>query len=128
MMTQDNPGQAPKIDIAHLRRMAMDDDSLMGEVLSIFRNQGEQWKKLLAPEVTTPDWLVGAHTIKGSAVSIGAWELAEICAAAENAAQTRMLTRDEKYIYREEILQAFDAALQEVAKIEHQLAMNSLKI
>lgn len=127
MIQAEGKSEAPKVDIAHLRRMAMDDDALMSEVLSIFRHQGEQWKKLLDPEVTTPDWLVAAHTIKGSSVSIGAWELAEICGAAENAAQTRMLTRDEKYIYREEIMRAFDDALQEVAKIEHQLAMKSLK-
>lgn len=117
----------PKVDLAHLRRMTMDDPALMSEVLTLFREQGDVWKKLLDPEITTPDWMVGAHTIKGSARGIGAWELGEICNQAEEAAMTRPLTRDEKYIYREQILHALDDALQEVARIEHKIAIDSLR-
>lgn len=116
----------PKIDIAHLRRMAGDDESLMLEVLGLFREQGEVWQRLLDPDNETKDWMVGAHTIKGSARGIGAWELGEICAKAEEAATNSQLSRDEKYIWREQIIGAFDAAIYEVAHIEHKLLLRTL--
>lgn len=117
----------PIIDIAHFERMTMNDKSLMSEILSLFREQVEMWTKLLDPNNSTPDFMVGAHTIKGSARGIGAWELGEICNAAEEAAKSMPLSKDQKYIWREQILQAMDKVLIEVANIEHKLAIDSLK-
>lgn len=116
-----------KIDFAHFERMTMGDSSLQSEVLGLFREQGEIWRKLLDPSNPTPDFMVGAHTIKGSARSIGAWELADICGAAEEAARRSNLSRDEKYIWREQILNALEAVFDEIAQLEHRLALNSLK-
>ena len=126
MNTETNSENAPKIDIAHLRRMAGDDNDLMLEVLGLFREQGEVWQRLLDPDNETKNWMVGAHTIKGSARGIGAWELGEICAKAEEAATNAPLSRDEKYIWREQILSAFNSAIYEVAHIEHKLLLKSL--
>ena len=117
----------PVIDIAHLQRMAGDDKNLMLEVLGIFRQQAEMWEKLLSPDTPTPDFMVAAHTIKGSAKSIGAWELGEICARAEEEARSRQLSRDEKFVWREQILQTLDAATTEIANVEHKLNMELLK-
>ncbi len=115
------------IDIAHLNEMTMDDVALKSEVLGLFRQQAEVWTKLLEPENETPNWMVGAHTIKGSARSIGAWGLADICGGAEEAAKSGILSKDEKFMWREQILQALDEAIGEIAIIEHKIAMDSLK-
>lgn len=117
----------PIIDIAHFERMTMGDRSLMSEILSLFREQVDMWTKLLDPNVSTPDFMVGAHTIKGSARGIGAWNLGEICNAAEEAAKSMPLSKDQKYIWREQILQELDKVIIEVANIEHKLAIESLK-
>nr|WP_275671591.1 Hpt domain-containing protein [Pseudaquidulcibacter saccharophilus] len=85
------------------------------------------WEKLLSPDTPTPDFMVAAHTIKGSAKSIGAWELGEICARAEEEARSRQLSRDEKFVWREQILQTLDAATTEIANVEHKLNMELLK-
>lgn len=126
MTTGNESENARKIDLGHLRRMTGDDEALMLEVLGLFREQGELWQKLLNPDNETKDWMVGAHTIKGSARGIGAWELGEICSKAEEAALKSPLSRDEKYIWREQILTEFDAAVYEVAHIEHKLLMNTI--
>lgn len=115
-----------KIDIAHLRRMTGDDADLMREVLGLFREQGEVWQRLLSPDNETKGWMVGAHTIKGSARGIGAWELSEICSKAEEAATNSPLSRDEKYIWREQILSEFAAVVYEIAHLEHKLLLDSL--
>jgi HPt (histidine-containing phosphotransfer) domain-containing protein len=119
--------QGPVIDVAHLQRMACDDKNLMIEVLGIFRQQADMWEKLLSPDTPTPDFMVAAHTIKGSAKSIGAWELGEICGRAEEEARTRQLSRDEKFMWREQILQTLGVTTAEVAQVEHKLNMELLK-
>lgn len=115
------------IDMAHFDEMTMGDNALKSEVLGLFRQQAEVWAKLLEPQNETPNWMVGAHTIKGSARSIGAWALADICDGAEVAAKTGPLSRDEKLMWREQILQSLDNVLDAIARIEHKLAMQSLK-
>ena len=115
------------IDIAHLDEMTMGDSSLKSEVLGLFRQQAEIWVKLLEPETETPNWMVGAHTIKGSARSIGAWGLADICGGAEEAAKSGVLSKDEKFMWREQIIQALDEVIYEIANLEHKIAMDSLK-
>lgn len=124
---ETNQPIGPIIDIAHFERMTMGDEALMSEILSLFRQQVEMWTKLLDPNNSTPDWMVGAHTIKGSARSIGAWNLGEICGAAEEAAKSMPLSKDQKLIWREQIIQAMDEVLTEVANIEHKLAISSLR-
>lgn len=127
MQEQSEITDAPKVDIAHLERMTGGDEALMSEVLGLFREQGTVWQRLLSPDNETGDWLIGAHTIKGSARSIGAWELGEICSRAEVAALEKPLSRDEKYIWREQIISAFDEAIIEIAALEHKLLMKTLQ-
>ncbi len=125
-MTPDSENRK-KIDMAHFDRMTMGDSGLQVEVLGLFREQGEIWRKLLDPANSTPDFMVGAHTIKGSARGIGAWELAEICGRAEEAARGGNLSRDEKHIWREQIISSLEEVTDEIAHIEHKIAINSLK-
>jgi HPt (histidine-containing phosphotransfer) domain-containing protein len=125
--TSSNPSQPPAIDRAHLDRMTGGDSELALEVLDLFGEQSAMWQRLLAPSSENADWLVGVHTIKGSARGIGAWDLAEACSTAEEAAAAATLTRDDRRHWGEVIVQRLDEVALAVAEIRHGLAMKSLR-
>lgn len=79
------PAQRP-IDLLHLSRMTLDDRALEREVLALFDRQ-----MLLMMErigTSTPDVAAAAaHTLKGSATGIGAWQVASAAEAVESAAK-----------------------------------------
>jgi len=81
-----------KIDIDHLLHMSGQDRSLAIEVLEIFRSQSETWGRMLTSELPQEQWSDAAHALKGSALSIGATELATMCANAERAGRTDELS------------------------------------
>ena len=69
------------IDRTHLLRQVMGDLDLQRELLTLFRGQMiEKKAELLARNA---DLGLLAHTIKGSAKGIGAWQLAEVAFALE---------------------------------------------
>jgi HPt (histidine-containing phosphotransfer) domain-containing protein len=119
--------QGPIVDQAHLNRMTGGDDSLASEVLGLFREQWDLWVRLLEPTTDTLDWGNAAHTIKGSARGIGAWQLGEICGKAEECARGGELTRDEKRVWLEAISNEMDAVIADIARIEHKAMMASLR-
>ena len=128
-MTQDLPlhQQGPAIDKAHLDRMTGGDSDLALEVLGLFKEQIELWSRLLQPDSNSADWAIAAHTVKGSARGIGAWQLGEICGQAEELANQVALTRDEKRQWLDAIKNELDLVGAEIAVIEHKAALNSLK-
>jgi HPt (histidine-containing phosphotransfer) domain-containing protein len=128
-MQQDSPmhEQGPRVDLAHLNRMTGGDDALAIEVLGLFRQQWDLWARLLEPTTDTLDWGNAAHTIKGSARGIGAWQLAEVCGTAEEAARSGELTRNQKREWLEVIGMEMDGVLQEIAQIEHKAILQSLR-
>jgi HPt (histidine-containing phosphotransfer) domain-containing protein len=71
-----SPPLAPScpIDLAHLRRMTLGDDALEREVLGMF---AEQAGRLMVALTATPRQPGLAHTLKGSALGIGAFAVAE---------------------------------------------------
>jgi HPt (histidine-containing phosphotransfer) domain-containing protein len=72
------------IDLQHLARMTLGERSLEREVLGLFARQAE----MLLPRIRTGAPAVAAasaHTLKGSAVGIGAWRLARAAEAVEQA-------------------------------------------
>ncbi len=72
------------LDLDQLLLMTGGDADLAEEVLDIFRQQAEIWARLLDPRAPATQWADAAHTLKGAAMSIGADQLAECCAAAES--------------------------------------------
>lgn len=79
------PDQRP-IDLMHLSRMTLDDRALEREVLALFDRQMLLMMERIgaaAPHVAA----AAAHTLKGSATGIGAWQVASAAAAVENAAR-----------------------------------------
>lgn len=80
------PGAGPcAIDLPHLRRMTLGERSLEAEVLALFNRQAGM---LLARMRSGPPAAVAAcaHTLKGSALGVGAWCVADACRAVEASA------------------------------------------
>jgi HPt (histidine-containing phosphotransfer) domain-containing protein len=77
-------GDARAIDTDHLARMTLGERSLEREVLALFDRQAE----MLLPRIRRGDRAVAAasaHTLKGSAVGIGAFGVARAAEAVEQA-------------------------------------------
>lgn len=70
------------LDLAHLTRMTLDDRALEREVLGMFLRQAGRLVDALAETPAEASAL--AHTLKGSAMAIGAFRLAEAAAAVED--------------------------------------------
>jgi HPt (histidine-containing phosphotransfer) domain-containing protein len=84
------PDERP-IDVEHLFRMTLGDHHLEREVLQLFDHQAgmlmERISQSSRSERCEPGIVAAAaHTMKGSARGIGAWQLARAAEAVENAA------------------------------------------
>jgi HPt (histidine-containing phosphotransfer) domain-containing protein len=80
--------EAP-LDLAHLRRFTMGDPKLELEILGLFADQLPITIDALKSASSEKDWRMAAHTLKGSARAVGAWQLASI---AETAEQLKLLS------------------------------------
>lgn len=72
------------IDIEHIKQYVGDDTSIISELFDLFGNQVETWAKHLQPDADDDLWESCAHTLKGSALAVGAHKLAELCQIAED--------------------------------------------
>ncbi len=82
----DAPAQSDLFEPAQLRRQAMGDATLMHEVLVMFRDHA---RALIAELDATGDlaaWRMAAHSLKGTARTVGAHVLAALAAEAERLA------------------------------------------
>ena len=84
------PDERP-IDIEHLFRMTLGDHHLEREVLQLFDHQAGMLIERISQSSQSGRSELGivaatAHTMKGSARGIGAWQLARAAEAVENAA------------------------------------------
>ncbi len=112
------------VNFAHLERYAAGDQALVDEVLEIFRQQAEIWMRLLDPSAPDEAWRDAAHSLKGSALGVGAFALADECEAAERSAGARLA---ERTILLDQIRGALDAALADIAAYAHERALQSLR-
>lgn len=76
-------GSAKPIDLAHLGRQTMGDEALEAEILSMFAVQSEIYLKMILKSCDSPTRIRAAHSLKGAARSIGAFDLADLAADAE---------------------------------------------
>ena len=72
------------IDLDHLSRMTLGDRSLEREVLALFARQAEILLHRM-DQANPGHTAAAAHTLKGSAVGIGAWRVAHAAEAVEHA-------------------------------------------
>ncbi len=77
------PHQLAPIDFAHLSRYTLGDKALEHEVLQLFAAEVPVTLGRLRSADTDRAWQEAAHTIKGSARAVGAWEVAGLAEKAE---------------------------------------------
>ena len=76
------------IDLEHLFRMTLGDHSLEREVLALFDRQAGMLMERIAQAPSPGSSAAAAHTLKGSARGIGAWQVARAADMVEAAAMT----------------------------------------
>ncbi len=80
----DMPGTDP-IDRAHLARYTLGSPTLEREILGLFLAQLPLSIEQLRFAATDREWQIAAHTIKGSARAVGAWQIAALARDAEQS-------------------------------------------
>lgn len=83
MPIPDTFSSSPAIDFAHLTRQTMGDSSLANELLALFDPQLARLANIIASNEPFQVRSDAAHTLKGSARSMGAWHLADTAEAIE---------------------------------------------
>ena len=112
------------VDFAYLVAYAGADAGVVDEVVGLFQQQAEMWLRLLDPAADAGGWKDAAHTLKGSALGIGAKALAEACAAAELAVDADMI---ERTLRLARVRDALQAVLGDIAAYRHEQALRGLK-
>lgn len=74
---------AGAIDFNHLEHYVGGDQAIIREVLALFSDQARTVLPELDPEGPADQWRGAAHSLKGSALGIGALALAAACGEAE---------------------------------------------
>ena len=77
------PTSATPIDWSHLSRFTLGDKALEQEVLGLFAMDAPRYLAKMVAARQRKDWIEAAHTLKGSARAVGAWNVAECAQAAE---------------------------------------------
>lgn len=75
--------RARPVDLAHLSRYTLGARDLEREVLELFCDQSGVYLEQLSKSASDQHWREAAHSLKGSALAIGAWAVAEAAARAE---------------------------------------------
>lgn len=73
------------IDFAHLDQYTLGDQGLQGELLRLFSMQLEAQMGELQRCTNAGTWKQAAHTLKGAARAVGAWQVAEVAERLEAA-------------------------------------------
>jgi len=107
------------VDFSVLDRVTGGDDGVAEEVLGLFVQQAGLWSPML--DARQEGWKDAVHTIRGAASGIGAGELAQACAEAEQAEMAIVPARLNR------LRDALDRAIADVAAWRHELMLKSLK-
>lgn len=74
------------VDLVHLARHTFGNRELEIEILQLFVRQSQIMMQRLDDAADATAWRTAAHTIKGSALGIGAWRVARLAAELERLA------------------------------------------
>ena len=124
---EDSPHENPVLDPSQLAVMTGDDPSLAVEVIDIFRQQTDIWVRMLDADLPPAQWADAAHSLKGSALSVGAMRLADVCAKAEKlgrSAEEKPISRTEAAICLSDVKDQIGPAIEASAKLAHQLSLS----
>jgi len=90
-MSQDSPvAQAAGIallDRQHLRHQTLGDKELARIVLGLFLDEAPRYASDIAAARDAKAWKMAVHTLKGVALNIGAFRLAQLCRECESPDQ-----------------------------------------
>jgi HPt (histidine-containing phosphotransfer) domain-containing protein len=100
------------IDFGHLEGYLGNDAGIVREVLSLFSDQARTVLPQLDPAGSPEAWRNAAHSLKGSALGIGALALAAACSDAESA---REASPADKLAARARIADCLGACLTDIA-------------
>jgi HPt (histidine-containing phosphotransfer) domain-containing protein len=103
---------AGAIDFSHLEHYVGGDQAIILEVLALFSDQARTVLTALDPTGPSDQWRDAAHSLKGSALGIGAGALAAACGEAELAKEASPAV---KQAARARIADCLGAALGEIA-------------
>ncbi len=103
---------AGAIDFNHLEHYVGGDQGIIREVLALFSDQARTVLPLLDPEGPSDQWRSAAHSLKGSALGIGAGPLAEACGEAE---AVKDAAAAEKIVAKARIADCLGAVLADIA-------------
>jgi HPt (histidine-containing phosphotransfer) domain-containing protein len=84
--------RARPVDLAHLAKQTLGDRALEQEVLQLFVHQALSAREQIA-QATTPERLLLAHNLKGSARGVGAFAIADCVAQIETQPDDKHLLR-----------------------------------
>jgi len=116
-----------KIDVDHLLSMTGGDPELAEEILEIFREQSSMWARMLDPKLPAREWADAAHTIKGSALSIGANDLAQVCLHAETLGRSDDVSPVQAAVALGDVKSELNVALEAAARASHALSKPGLR-
>ena len=90
MVPAVDEGDGPRpVDLVHLAKYTMGNRELEHEVLTLFTRQSLIYLERLRSAADRKSWNEAAHTLKGSARGIGAWQVAEIAESLEDGPPSR---------------------------------------
>lgn len=72
-----------EIDFDHLNQYVGGDVELTAEVFGLFKHQVDMWGRALAVDADDETWESVTHSLRGTALAVGATKLAELCEKAE---------------------------------------------
>ena len=102
---------AGAIDFNHLEHYVGGDQAIIREVLALFSDQARTVLPTLDPAGPADQWRSAAHSLKGSALGIGAVALAAACGDAESSKDA---TVAEKIAARARIADCLGAVLTDI--------------
>lgn len=121
------PDSLPVLDASQLSVMTGEDAALGIEIIDIFRQQTDIWSRMLDAALPAEQWADAAHSLKGTALSVGAMRLADACSKAERLGRRHEespVSRTKAAIFLADVKDQIGPAIEASARLAHQLSLS----
>lgn len=121
------PDDLPVLDPSQLAVMTGEDIDLAIEVIDIFRQQTVLWSRMLNAQLPPEQWADAAHSLKGTALSVGAMRLANVCSLAEKLGRRHHqepVSLTQAAISLSDVKDQIGPAIEASAKLAHALSLS----
>ncbi|MEY4255373.1 MAG: hypothetical protein RLZZ141_600 [Pseudomonadota bacterium] len=112
------------LDFGYLENYADGDMGVVEEVLNLFREQAALWLRVMDPHDPGEGWRDAIHSLKGTALGVGALSLAQACSTAEWVLGDAHMDRTLALI---RIRDAVEAVLADIAIYQYEKNIQSLR-